>query len=408
MAPGNDFHTFRRHKEVIRDPDVSLHDAGSVLEAAVRHQADLVDVAQDDALAAGAIDLLKEHGIPAFGPTRSASQIEWDKAWARGAMGRYGIPSPSHRTFSQESRLEAARHLRELYDETEKRLVYIKATKLCGGKGALPARSYEQAGARISELRELGPAGDAFVIEDGLTGEEFSYYVISDGKTFRTFPSAQDNKLSHDNDTGRQTGGMGAVSPTSLTDEYVPEIDGRLIEPALDGLRAESRPYQGLLYLGGIITPDGLNTIEFNARWGDPEVQAILPGLEGDYHAIVQSALDEDIARAEFGQDGLTRVCIVGASKGYPDDYSVVTGREIRGLERAARVPGVTVYGAAVAVEDGRFYAAGGRLFNVVGEGRDVAEAQDRAYEAMQYVSVQNDGLHYRTDIGNKERMRRA
>lgn len=408
IAPGNDYHTWNRQKEVIREPAVSLYKSQTVLEAAQRHKVDLVDVAQDDALAAGTIDLLEQHGIRAFGPTKAAAQIEWDKGWSRGFMERHGIPVPANRLFTQTKAAEAAEYLEKLYIDNPARLVFVKAAGLCAGKGALSARSQAEATARITQLQQLGPAGESFVIEQGLVGEEFSYYAISDGQHFRTFPSAQDNKLSHDGDTGEQTGGMGATSPAALTTSIAQQINEQIIAPAINGLRQEGRPFRGILYLGGIITPDGLNTIEFNARWGDPEIQTILPGLKSDYLALVEATPNGGFEKASMEHDGLTRVCIVGASKGYPGDYSAVKGMEIIGLERASEVPGVTVYGVAIAVRDGKFYADGGRLFNIVGAGQNVAEAQMRAYEAMDYISIEGDNLHYRTDIGEKEAARRA
>lgn len=398
VAPGNDFVAHDREKSVTRDPNVSLQDVDSIVGAVLRHQPDLIDIAQDDAIASGAGDMLRSRGFDVFSPSQDAARLESDKQWSREFMVRHEIPTPEFRSFSQADRLDAVTYLRERYQRNRTAITFIKAAGLAAGKGALRADSFEEAVARIYQLsREFPTAAEHFVVEDGLEGEEYSYYAISDGRTFKTFKSAQDNKLSHDGDTGEQTGGMGSVSRTRLHPGVVEDIENLQIAPVVDGMVTEGHPYSGIIYLGGILTSDGVNTIEYNARWGDPEVQTVLPGVTSDYHELVRSAIAGELESTDLCEDDLVRVCVVGAAKGYPGSYA--KGMEITGLGRAAEVPGVRIYGAAVAVREGKFYADGGRLFSVVGAGEYEDEARAKAHEAMQYIAIEGDALHYRTDI---------
>lgn len=403
VTPGNDFIGYGRSKEVIIDKYSSLTDPKSILAVAEKYRPDLVDVAQDDALAAGTADLLWKHGFAVFGPLLAAAQIEWDKRWSRGFMQRHNIPTPEFHSFTVKERDQAEQYAHHYFEQYPKKTLFIKAAGLCGGKGALKATDAREALARIRQMEQFGEAGEQFVVEEGLEGEEFSYYALSDGKTYRLFKSAQDNKLSHDGDRGEQTGGMGAVAPARVTESLTGEIERRYIAPVFAGLRSEKMPYTGVLYLGGIVTKEGIKTIEYNARWGDPECQVVLPGLTTDYAHLVSAAVDGKLGDAEFVQDDVVRVCVVGAAKGYPGDYSAVTGREIKGLAEAMTMENVSIYGAAVDVRDGKFFADGGRLFSVVGSGSDIGTARSRAYEAMDRMSIDGDNLHFRTDIGVRD-----
>lgn len=403
IAPGNDYMTVSRNKEVVTEPASSLKDANSLLEVAKQHRVDLVEVAQDDALEAGTVDLMQKHGIAVLGPRRDAARIEWDKRWSREFMTRQGIPTPEYRYFQSKNADPAKAYAKELYAQNPERLLFIKATGLIGGKGALPASTLGEAEAAISQMQAFGAAGDEFLIEEGLIGEEYSYYAMTDGTNFQTFKSAQDNKRVYDGDKGGQTGGIGAVAPALVTEGIREQIEAVQIAPAVTGLSSEGTPYLGLLYLGGIKTADGLNTIEYNARWGDPEVQVVLPGVQNDYVEVVEAALNGRLDSYTITEDDKVRMCVVGCSKGYPDDYSAVKGKEIKGLDDARAQPGIALYSAAIKVDDGKYYANGGRLFSVVGEGKDLLEARDRAYDAIKRISVEGDGLHYRTDIGRRD-----
>lgn len=398
VAPGNDFIAYRRRKEVIVDSNCSLKQPESILEVARKHGPDLVDVAQDDALAAGTVDLLQKSGFSVFGPTKQAARIEWDKKWSREFMKRHQIPAPSFRYFDSEG--PAKEYVRLLYNESPEKIIYVKASGLCAGKGALKAASLDEAIKRIGQMKAFGKAGEIFLVEDGLIGEEFSCYAISDGKDYYIFKSAQDNKTVFNFDEGDQTGGMGAVSPAAVTEPISAEIEEKLIARAIKGMNSEGIQYRGVLYLGGIVADGRPVNVEYNARWGDPECQVVLPSVETDYAEVVMAALDGDLRSVGIRQDDNSRVCVVGASRGYPGDYSRAKGKRIYGLEKAMEMDGISVYGAGITMRDDKFYASGGRLFSIVAEGKNILEARQKAYSAMSYISIEGNNLHYRTDIG--------
>lgn len=399
VAPGNDFIAYGRQKEVITDKNCSLKNPMSILEIARKYKLDLVDVAQDDALGLGTVDLLQENGFLAFGPTETVARIESDKRGSRELMHRHQIPHPNFRYFDSEE--DGINYVRGLYSGNPDQLVYVKASGLAGGKGALPSKNLDRAIRNVRRMKEFPDgAGKIFLVEEGLVGEEFSYYAISDGSTYHVFKSAQDNKTVFNFDQGDQTGGMGANSPAMVTAPISKEIEELLIRRAINGMGEERLPYTGILYLGGIVTDGKPVNIEYNARWGDPECQVVLPGVQNDYVDLVFSAVTSELAKIDVVQDSKTRVCVVGASRGYPNDYSTVKGRRIYGIEEAMKMEGVQIFGAGVVVQDGRFYADGGRLFSVVGEGDNIIEARQRAYDAVAHIYVEGNNLHYRTDIG--------
>lgn len=399
IAPGNDFIRYNRQKEVVIEKECSLKDPTSLLRVAEKYQPDLVDVAQDDALASGAVDILQENGFLAFGPTKQAARIEWDKRWSREFMQRHHIPCPNFRYFDSET--EGMRYVMGLYEKEPAKLLYVKAAGLCSGKGALKSKNIGEAIMNVKRMKDLpNKAGELFLVEEGLVGEEFSYYAISDGKTYHSFKSAQDNKTALNFDEGPQTGGMGAVSPARVTENLSGGIENSLISKAIEGMASDGNPYKGILYLGGVVVDGTPMNIEYNARWGDPECQVVLPSVETDYIDIVIACLEGKLDKVEILQDDKTRVCVVGASKGYPNDYSRVKGKRIYGLEDAMEMEGITLLGAGVKVQEGKFYANGGRIFSVVGEGRNILEAKQRAYSAISHISVEGNNLYYRTDIG--------
>ena len=398
VAPGNDFIGYDREKDVIIDKDCSLKDPSSILKIAIRHKPDLIDVAQDDALALGTVDLLEKNGFRVFGPTKEAARIEWDKKWSREFMKRHNIPMPGFRYFDSED--TAKEYVRALYDKEPDKLIYVKACGLCSGKGALKATNIDQALENIEQMKTFGGAGKIFLIEDGLVGEEFSYYAISDGKTYRIFKSAQDNKTVFNFDKGDQTGGMGAISPAIITEGMSKHIEKLLISKVIEGMISEDIRYKGILYLGGIVEDGVPMNIEYNARWGDPECQAVLPSIETDYVELISACIDGRLDKINIKQDDKTRVCVVGALRGYPKDYSGAKGKEIYGLEDALKTEGATIFGSGIDIENGRFYANGGRLLSVVGYGRNIAEARQIAYCAIAKIHIEGNNLHYRTDIG--------
>ena len=399
VAPGNDFIGYRRQKEVVVEKECYLKDPDSILALARKYNPDLVDVAQDDALAHGTVDLLEENGFRVFGPKRATARIEWDKRWSREFMQRHEIPQPKFKYFDDENLAKG--YAQELYQKKPNLLIYTKATGLCSGKGALKSISLEQTLRNIEQMKTFpDKAGAIFLIEEGLAGEEFSYHAISDGQNYYIFKSAQDNKTVLDFDEGDQTGGMGAISPAIVTEPFAEQIEQEIISRAIRGMASEYNPFRGILYLGGIIVDGKPMSIEYNARWGDPECQAVLPSIETDYVDIVDACLNGRLTDVQIRQDKKTRVCVVGSSRGYPDNYSQVRGKRIFGLEEAMEMEGITILGAGIDVQDGRFYANGGRLFSIVGEGENILEAKQKAYSAMARINIESNNLHYRTDIG--------
>ena len=398
VVPGNDFIAYGRNKQVIIKKDCLETDRDALLKIAEEYKPNIIDVAQDNALAEGLVDFFQEKGYKVFGPSKQAARIEWDKKWSREFMKKYNIPIPLFESFDDENK--AIEYVTGVYGQEPNKAVYVKACGLCSGKGALKASSLSEAIDNIKQMHQFGESGKVFVIEEGLIGEEFSYFAILDEKNYKIFKSAQDNKTVYNFDQGEQTGGMGVISPAKVVQGYESFIEKEMIKKVVDGMIAEGYPFSGILYLGGILTKDGLKVIEYNARWGDPECQVILPGLKNDYTEIVCAAIDGNLDQISLIQDDSIRVCVVGASKGYPGNYSEAKSKEIYGLNTAAKIPGINIYGAGIKVENNKFLTNGGRLFSVVSEGENIIEARKRAYSAIAHIHIEGNNLHYRTDIG--------
>ncbi len=408
-APGNDFIGYERKKEVIVDKNCSLKDPESLLRIACKYNPDRIEVAQDDALAGGTVDLLQKNGFQVFGPTKIPARIEWDKKESREFMQRHKIPSPDFRWFDSnkspifrlfDPNKSAKNYVKKLYKKEPDKLTYIKATGLCAGKGALKSTNLDEAIANIQKMKKFGDAGKVFLVEEGLIGEEFSYHVVVDGENYHAFKSAQDSKTVFNFDEGDQTGGMGAISPAMVTAPISEDIEKNLIKKPIDGMRKEGRPYKGVLYLSGIKVDGKPFNIEYNARWGDPECQVVLPSVKTDYVDIIEACLEGRLDRIEIQEDKKSRFCIVGASRGYPNNYENVIGKRIYGLEDAMKIDGVEVYGAGIKIIDGKFYANGGRLFSIVGEGDNIMDARQKACFAMAHVHIKGNNLQHKIDIG--------
>lgn len=413
-VPGNDLMHLGSEKPVKTFPGLKTTSVADILKICEEKKVTLVDVAQENAVEAGLVDRLEELGIYVVGPTRKAGQIEWDKAWAREFGEKYSIPQPFFKIcFSEE---EGIRFIRSQPDQKW----FIKAAYLAEGKGVLPTENNKEAIRRVHQLqKEFKDAARVFLIEKWLEGEdgwaeEFSSYVAAVSSEYKYIGSAQDHKRVENFDRGENTGGMGcSTPPLLLTKELLQDIEEQIIQKALCGLEREGRPYKGILYLGGMAIREGGRlapyTIEFNARWGDPEAQVIIPGIVSDLFEISMAIAKGNIKDLNIVPDGKARVVVAGASRGYPGDYTQVKGKQISGLEEAAGMNGVRLYGAGVRLEDGKYYASGGRLFYVVGEGGDVIDARQKAYAAMSVISVEGNNLHFRTDIGwrDVERLRR-
>ena len=389
VAPGN-AGTARLGENVAVDP----LDLPGTVAAAREHRADLVVVGADDPLAAGAVDALQAGGVRAFGPTRAAAQIEWSKAWAKQFMTRHGIPTAGYELFDDARAAHA-------FVETQPAPLVVKADGLARGKGVVVCDSHSEAHQAIAdamERRVFGAAGERVVIEACLAGEEASVFALCDGETALPFGAARDHKRIFDGDRGPNTGGMGAYSPTCLVpDQVLEEVMRRIVRPAVAGLAAEGRPFTGFLYAGLMLTRKGPQVIEFNARFGDPEAQAILPLLASDLVELMQAALDRRLAAVtpRWLEGHSCAVCL--ASAGYPGP--VRDGVPIEGLDSLGADS--LVFHAGTAERDGRLVTRGGRVLTVVGRGPTLAGARAQAYHDA--ARIHFEGMQYRRDIGARE-----
>lgn len=411
--PGNDLMQINTTKKVITHQNLKTTSVKEIVEIAKKEQPVFVDVAQDNAIAVGLADALQKEGIKVFGPTQKAGQIEWDKSWARDFGVRHGLPQPAFQSFNSiEAGIEFIKSHSAQQSSVGDKQWFIKAAGLAEGKGVLPANNNVEAIEKIKELNEtFRSAAETYLVEEWMVGEEFSSFAISDGENFQIVGSAQDHKRVYDGDTGPNTGGMGcSTPPLVVTSEIMKQVE-EIFTKTIKALSQEGRPYKGVLYLGGIIkqgTSD-VYIIEFNSRWGDPEVEVILPSIKTDLYDINMAVIEGDITKVNIETDEKARVAVAAASTGYPIDYSAVKGKKISGLEKVIALPGIKVYGAGVKKIDNNYVINGGRLFYVVGQGRNVIEAREKAYSAMSMISIEDEGLHFRKDIGYRdvERLRK-
>lgn len=409
-VPGNGAMQMNTDKPVERFPDLKTTSVAEILAICQREiergSELLADVAQDNAVAAGVVDTLAEIGVPVVGPTRAAGEIEWSKVWAREFGQTEGLLQPSFKACLTEE--EGTRYIESQPDQAW----FVKTDGLAEGKGALPAKSNREAIEKIRELKRRFPeAAQTYLIEKWLRGdtddiEEFSGYAISDGTQFRTVGFAEDHKRANNHDApdeGENTGGMGC-NTLILPPDLLRKVEMDIFKKTFAGLAKRDRPYRGVLYLGGMVVKQNGErnpyVIEFNARWGDPEAQIIVPSLVINLFEAGMAIAQGDTSLLAFESDGKARVVVAGASRGYPGDYKAVRGKEIFRIDDARKKEGITIYGAGMKIVDGRYFVNGGRLFYVVSEGKTVEEARERAYDAMSVIYIENNGLHYRTDIG--------
>lgn len=402
VVPGNDLMQINTKKKVITFPNLKTTSIKEILEICKKEKVDLADVAQDNAVEKGLVDGLIKIGILVVGPSRLAGQIEWDKAWAREFMSKYKIPSPKFYTFtSQNKGLDFVK-------KHPSKKWFVKASGLAEGKGAIPASNINEAIAAIKEMTKFGSSGETYLLEEWLIGEEFSAFALCDGKDFQVVGFAQDHKRINDGDLGPNTGGMGCVSNPLIADINIKKQVQGIFQKTIDGLSKEGRPYKGVLYLGGIVVGSTVYIIEFNARWGDPEAESILPSIKNDLYEIGLSIIVGNIKKLNLKIDDKTRVAVAACAKGYPIDYSKVKGKKVLGIKKAIKIPNIKIYGAGIKKEGKDYSVCGGRVLFVVGTGEDIIKARKKAYEAMELISIEGDNLHYRRDIGwrDVERMR--
>lgn len=378
-----------------RNVSADINDARQVRGLIEREEIDFTIVGPELPLTKGLVDTLRGAGHPVFGPTRTAAELESSKAFAKGLMARWGVPTARSSVCATPG--EAREVIRR---GTLGFPVVLKADGLAAGKGVVIAPNEPEAlaaAADIMESRRFGEAGSRLVVEECLAGREASFFAVTDGRSVVVLPSAEDHKRACDGDRGPNTGGMGAFSPSPLIDDRMRDrVLDEIVYPTLSGMEAEGRRYTGFLYVGLMITADGPKVVEFNARMGDPETQVVLPaagtGLLEHLVAAVRGGLAPTVIHATPDRF----VGVVLASGGYPERAE--TGKTVYGLERAAALPQVLVFHAGTAWRDGSVVTAGGRVLTVVGQGRDFAEARARAYEGAAAVTF--DGMFCRKDIG--------
>ena len=389
-APGNP--GIAAHADCVPVKDGAVDE---LVALARRERPDLVVVGPELPLALGLADRLRAAGMSVFGPSQAAARIESSKVFAKDLMARHGIPTAAFRVFT---RAEAARaYCRELGAP-----VVVKTDGLAAGKGAIVCASLDEADRAVALCLEDGAFGDAgrtVVVEEFMTGEEASFFALSDGVSALAFGAAQDHKTVWDGDRGPNTGGMGAYSPAPVFDAEVQErAMAEIVRPTIAALAKEGCPYQGVLYVGLMITSAGPRVVEFNCRFGDPECQAILPRLDQDLLPVLEAVAAGRGLPASLAWRREASVCVVAASGGYPGPYD--TGMPITGVEEAGRLAGVTVFHAGTARRDGVLVTAGGRVLGVQALGGDIAGAIARAYAAMDRIAF--SGMHARRDIGRR------
>ena len=348
---------------------------------------DYVVVAPDDPLALGLVDKLAEKGIPAFGPTAAAAQIEASKAFSKDLMKKYHIPTAAYETFTD---VEAAK---AYLAANGKWPIVVKADGLALGKGVIICQTPEEALNAVEEMMvggKFGASGSTVVIEEFLTGPEVSVLAFTDGKTMMPMVSSMDHKRALDHDEGLNTGGMGTIAPNPY---YTPDIAARCMKeiflPTMAAMNAEGRTFKGCLYFGLMLTPDGPKVIEYNCRFGDPETQVVLPLLESDLFTIMEAVTQERLGEVEVKFSTGAAACVVLASGGYPEHYE--KGKVISGLD-------AVIYHAGTDQKDGRLVTSGGRVLGVAATADTLKAAVDKAYAAAEGIAF--EGLHKRNDIG--------
>ncbi|ESR24961.1 phosphoribosylamine--glycine ligase [Lutibaculum baratangense] len=382
-APGN-----AGIAEVAECVDLNVGDHEAVTAFCREQGIELVVVGPEAPLVAGLVDHLEAAGVRAFGPSRLAAQLEGSKAFTKGICDRHGIPTARYGRFSDAA--EATAYL----DRVGLPCV-VKADGLAAGKGVIIAETRGEAESAIASLLEIS---DEIVIEEFLTGEEASFFCVSDGETVVPLATAQDHKRAFDGDTGPNTGGMGAYSPAPvLTPELCERVLKEIVEPTIRGMAAEGMPFRGILYAGLMIDESGPKLLEYNTRFGDPEAQALMMRLKDDLLLIILAALDRTLDRISIRWRDEVALTVVMAMRGYPGAYD--TGSEIRGLDEAGEDQDVMIFHAATErTPDGRLVATGGRVLGVTALGKTVEEARSRAYAAIDRIDWPEG--YCRRDIG--------
>ena len=373
----------------------SASNIDSLVQIAARVQPDLTVVGPEAPLAAGLVDEFMRRGWPVFGPTQAAAQLESSKGFAKAFMQRHRIPTAKYAICANAAEVKEAL---PLFSPP----IVVKADGLAAGKGVVICKSKDEANTVAGDMlsgKMLGEAGLRVVLEEFLEGDELSFLVLSDGEHIVPLVGAQDHKRVGDNDTGPNTGGMGAYSTPEIVDSHMRDwLVSRIARPVIQGMRDEGAEYKGILYCGIIMTARGPFVLEFNCRFGDPETQPILMRLQSDLVEAMEAAIEGRVSEGTFRWSDDAAVCVVLASGGYPGAYEA--GKLIRGIGEAEQIPDLKVFHAGTSKLGDDFYTAGGRVLGVTARGKDLNEAIARAYEGCSHI--QFDGMHYRRDIAAK------
>lgn len=388
-APGN-----AGIAEVAECVNIGVMDFDGLTAFAKEHEIDLTIVAPDDPLAAGAVDAFEAAGLRAFGPRANAAILEGSKAFSKDLMKKYGIPTAAYETFDNAEDALA-------YLETADMPIVLKADGLALGKGVLICNTLEEAKAGVKTLmldKQFGSAGNRIVAEEFMTGREVSVLSFVDGKTIRIMTSAQDHKRAKDGDQGLNTGGMGTFSPSPF---YTEEVDAfcrkYIYQPTVDAMRAEGREFKGIIFFGLMLTAKGPRVLEYNARFGDPETQVVLPRMKNDLVDVIEACIDGTLDQVELEFEDNAAVCVVLASDGYPEHYE--KGYKISGLEKFKDADGYYVFHAGSKFDaNGDIVTNGGRVLGVTATGLNLKEARANAYRATEWIEFGNK--YMRHDIG--------
>ena len=388
-APGNP-----GTSQIATNVDIPADDLDRLLDFALEESIDLTVVGPEQPLVLGLADRFQDKGLKVFGPSAKAAQLEGSKAFSKDLMRKYKIPTAAYATFDDANKARA--YLKGKGPQV------VKADGLAAGKGVFVCADEAEAVDAVNQIMKdkiFGASGNRIIIEERLEGQEVSLLAFTDGLTVLPMEAAQDHKAAFDGDTGPNTGGMGAYSPAPVfTPELKQEVLQRVMVPAVNGMRADGIPYKGVLYAGLMITPEGPKTLEFNARFGDPETQPLMMRMQSDIVPILEACADGTLDMCSLEWKPESAVCVVMASEGYPGAYE--KGRSIRGLDQASLLPGVTVFHAGTQQQGEDIVTSGGRVLGVTALGGNVQMAIVKAYQAV--GKIQWPGAHFRKDIGQK------
>ena len=387
-APGN-----AGIEEYAQCVNIGAMEFDRLVDFAKKEKIDLTIIGMDDPLVGGIVDAFEAEGLRVFGPRKNAAVLEGSKAFSKDLMKKYHIPTAAYENFSDpESTLS--------YLENAKFPIVLKADGLALGKGVLICNTLEEAKEGVKSImmdKKFGSAGNQMVVEEFMTGREVSVLSFVDGKTIKTMTSAQDHKRAGDGDTGLNTGGMGTFSPSPFYTEEVDEFCRKYIyQPTVDAMAAEGREFKGIIFFGLMLTEDGPKVLEYNARFGDPEAQVVLPRMKNDMVEVMEACVDGTLDQIDLQFEDNAAVCVVLASEGYPVQYE--KGLPIRGLENFKEKDGYYVFHAGTKKDCGQIVTNGGRVLGVTAKGSDLKQARANAYEAIQWIDF--DNKYYRHDIG--------